>query len=331
MEKKRRRSQRRPIEEHVAALDSHRDASATEPSPAPPGSLLSVDAVADENTRPGIPTRLEVLRESVPRPAPQTGGVPRNPHSSMATHEEPVHEIPASPNPDPARKWPLYVSTLLTVALVLLALNIEQHQKEANHWAAPSATGIQERLIARAMVEGPVNLPTEVPASYYEEQAAFALADVRPTPTGYATVPPVTSSPQPTKIPLLKKSMQGETVKAMQVRLVELGYLAEDQANGKFESSTVQAVKAFQDNNRLDADGMAGAGTLETLFHPSAVAAPTPTPAPTRKDEPYVWATAKGTYYHGVQTCSNMKGATEIALSDAQAKYKPCPKCDPPQ
>lgn len=325
MEKKRRRSQRGPTEEHVAALASHKDA-------APPAVPWPIDEEeATEIARAGSPTRLEVLRTSVPRPASQTGGVPRHPHNNIAMHEEPVHEFAASPNPDPPRKWPLYASTLLTVVLVLVALNMEQNQKEANHWAAPSATGIQQRLIARAMIEGPVNLPTEVPASYYEEQAAFALADVRPTSTGYATVPPVTSSPQPTKVPLLKKGMQSETVKTMQLRLVELGYLAEDQANGIFEASTTRAVKAFQENNHLDADGMAGSGTLETLLHPSAVSAPTPTPEPIRKDEPYVWATAKGTYYHSVQTCSNMKGATEIALSDAQKKYKPCPKCDPPQ
>ena len=56
----------------------------------------------------------------------------------------------------------------------------------------------------------------------------------------------------------------GERVRALQKRLSELGYLMEN-ADGKYGGDTQTAVTAFQRNNGLTADGLAGKRTLQAL------------------------------------------------------------------
>ncbi len=74
---------------------------------------------------------------------------------------------------------------------------------------------------------------------------------------------------------LLKNGSQGTMVRMTQVRLAELGYY-NGGADGLFGSSTASAVKAFQRNNGLTADGQAGDKTLDKLFSDSAKPASTP-------------------------------------------------------
>jgi len=78
---------------------------------------------------------------------------------------------------------------------------------------------------------------------------------------------------------LLKKGMTGDEVKAMQARLIELGYLT-GTADGIFGTGTAEAVYYFQKNNGLVRDSIAGEDTLKRLFSTSAVANSTSTPKP---------------------------------------------------
>ena len=78
----------------------------------------------------------------------------------------------------------------------------------------------------------------------------------------------------------LKKGMTGEAVKAMQNRLIELGYLT-GTADGVFGTTTAEAVYYFQKNNGLVRDSIAGEDTLKKLFSTSAIANNTAAPAPT--------------------------------------------------
>ena len=78
---------------------------------------------------------------------------------------------------------------------------------------------------------------------------------------------------------LLKKGMTGDEVKAMQARLIELGYLT-GTADGIFGTSTAEAVYYFQKNNGLVRDSIAGEDTLKRLFSTSAVANVVATPKP---------------------------------------------------
>ena len=63
----------------------------------------------------------------------------------------------------------------------------------------------------------------------------------------------------------LKAGDRGEAVEALQRRLIELNYLAQDQADGIYGSRTQAAVEAFQQGNGLSATGEAGEETLALL------------------------------------------------------------------
>ena len=78
-----------------------------------------------------------------------------------------------------------------------------------------------------------------------------------------ATPAPVTTT--------LRKGDASDAVKAMQQRLINLGYLS-GSADGDFGVQTYRALIAFQKANRLDADGIAGSKTLAVLSSANAVA-----------------------------------------------------------
>jgi len=63
---------------------------------------------------------------------------------------------------------------------------------------------------------------------------------------------------------------EGEDVRELQKRLVELGYL--DSATGYYGTDTVAAVKKFQERNGLTADGKIGEHTKEMLYSGDAKA-----------------------------------------------------------
>ena len=82
----------------------------------------------------------------------------------------------------------------------------------------------------------------------------------------------------------LKYESKGDTVKEVQRRLTELGYY-EGNISGNFLGHTRNAVKAFQKQNALEADGIIGEMTWNMLFNNpdvrSVYDAPRPTPEPT--------------------------------------------------
>ena len=109
-------------------------------------------------------------------------------------------------------------------------------------------------------------------------------ADTTPTPK-------VTEAPTPTPtvaVPeeSLKSGDTGTEVKTLQKRLKELGYF-KSTIDGKFGRDTVNALKAFQEANGLEADGVAGKATYTALFSDNALAKDaTPTPAATETPNP---------------------------------------------
>lgn len=108
-----------------------------------------------------------------------------------------------------------------------------------------------------------------------------------------AATPTAKPTPSPTPLPELEKprstvryGSKGNDAKLVQQRLIDLKYLT-GKADGQFGTQSVNALKAFQQNNKLVADGVAGSGTNAVLFSWLALAAdekatnlPTPTPAP---------------------------------------------------
>jgi len=94
----------------------------------------------------------------------------------------------------------------------------------------------------------------------------------------------------------------------MQQRLIALGYLKGD-ADGIYGTGTAEAVYAFQKNNGLVRDGVAGSSTLSLLYASAAVSA---TPAPT--------ATPAVTAAPSVTTTTLRKGSSGVAVRELQQR-----------
>lgn len=67
-------------------------------------------------------------------------------------------------------------------------------------------------------------------------------------------------------LPTLRKGSSGEYVTLLQTKLIQLGYdLSPYGADGKFGNTTLRAVKQFQNDNGLVADGVVGLKSWEAL------------------------------------------------------------------
>ena len=95
---------------------------------------------------------------------------------------------------------------------------------------------------------------------------ARGTATPRPTPT---PTPRPTDAPTYNTDTYLKVGAQGTLVKQMQIRLIELGYLA-GEPTGKFNNGTLLALMSFQKRHINYADGVAGVETLDALFYGKA-------------------------------------------------------------
>ena len=113
-------------------------------------------------------------------------------------------------------------------------------------------------------------------------------ATATPQPYVQVTATPrieVTPTPSPTpevRYNTLRKGDEGPEVVTLQLALTELGYL-NGAADGNFGTGTQTAVKKFQQDNGLDADGIAGRLTLEALYSQASV---TPMPDSTPAVQP---------------------------------------------
>ncbi len=66
----------------------------------------------------------------------------------------------------------------------------------------------------------------------------------------------------------VKEGMSGDDVSAMQLQLVDMGYMSK--TTGYYGDETKAAMKEFQSRNGLSADGLAGEKTYEMLYSPNA-------------------------------------------------------------
>lgn len=87
----------------------------------------------------------------------------------------------------------------------------------------------------------------------------------------------------------VKRGAKGTKVKKIQTRLTELGYYS-GPISGNFLAKTSAAVKAFQTQNGLEADGIIGEETWNLLFNDANVVLPDNTPKPTPEPTPVPFA-----------------------------------------
>ena len=90
------------------------------------------------------------------------------------------------------------------------------------------------------------------------------------TPTPAIEITPTPAPVQAKTFVTLRKGDEGPDVVTLQQALAELGYLT-GAADGNFGTGTQTAVKKFQQDRGLDADGIAGKMTQEALFKEATV------------------------------------------------------------
>lgn len=109
-----------------------------------------------------------------------------------------------------------------------------------------------------------------------------------------ATPAPDGTTPSPTVAfdKKLKKGSGGAAVSRVQQKLKDLCYYAGN-VSGSYNNQTINAVKRFQEQNGLPADGVVGVETWDALFNAAGVvppdATPKPTPIPEEKPTPSFW------------------------------------------
>ncbi len=123
------------------------------------------------------------------------------------------------------------------------------------------------------------------PGTLTDYQQMQTELNATPTPTAQVdsmllvTIDP-NNTPSPTPL-LMKVGSAGDEVTRIQERLKELGFYS-GEVDGKYGQGTAEAVKQFQSQHNLAADGIAGNDTVTWLFSGSAATyIPTPTPSPT--------------------------------------------------
>ena len=137
-----------------------------------------------------------------------------------------------------------------------------------------AGTVTRQLIMSKAQAKSAPAAPTASPAP--------APATPTPVPASSESKAPVSSLFG--TYATIRIGNRGDRVKALQQSLITLGYLS-GKADGIFGSQTKNAVKAFQRNNRLTADGIAGKKTLTAIVSAlsgasSGKTASTPTPSP---------------------------------------------------
>ena len=219
-----------------------------------------------------------------------------------ATTATPAVTVTATPTATPAPTWNVPTRTLKVGSSGSDVTAVEERLQELGYYtgvigtyynttvynavkAFQKANGLTADGIAGTNTYNKLFSENAVPA-------ATATPAVTATPTATATStattkPTATPTPGSYDVPTrtLKNGLYGDDVKAVQSRLKELGYFTTP-ISGLYSTATILAVKSFQANNGLTADGVAGTKTYAILFSASAKAAsadPTtePTAAPT--------------------------------------------------
>ena len=186
--------------------------------------------------------------------------------------------------------------------------------------------------LAVQSTSAPVETPVPTPSAAVEQQAEEAPAETAEAAEETETPAAATDTPAPVpeitpnkKYHNLQKGDKGDDVKALQEKLIELGYLAEGSADGKYGNQTYKAVRKFQAYNGLDQDGIAGRRTQTYLFeNPDVNAYPTETPEAAATPEEIPEATPTET-----QTPAPTAVSTETPTATPTPTVTPTPTATP--
>lgn len=158
-----------------------------------------------------------------------------------------------------ADRTPMFIAFGLIVILIVIILMIVRSMFSAGSAPEPQ-------------------IATQPPATLNTPETNFMVFGATEQPTALPELTPepqieLTATPGPTPeatYSTLRKGSQGREVVTLQQALAELGYL-NGATDGNFGTGTETAVKNFQADHGLEADGIAGRMTLEALFELSTV------------------------------------------------------------
>jgi galactitol-specific phosphotransferase system IIB component len=128
--------------------------------------------------------------------------------------------------------------------------------------APPSATAIAASPPPTAV---PINVPPSTTVAQTPTDSASGATAIPPTPVAADRV-----------LALQEPRLRGEDVRAVQQRLLDLGYTEAGAVDSVFGPQTEAAVRAFQQTNRLQVDGAVGPLTRARLFGSDATGAVVP-------------------------------------------------------
>ena len=207
---------------------------------------------------------------------PQASAAPKDPSQPEAPKKAPARKSTKKPaytkgsrgGKKNADKTPMIIAFgLIVILVVIIALIVKSmfgagDLPKAQPTTAPVVQQNQNAQAGNFVVFGATSTPTAKPVV-----TPTPVIEVTPTPAPVAAKTYVT----------LRKGDEGPDVVTLQQALVELGYLT-GATDGNYGTGTQTAVKKFQQDMGLDADGIAGKMTQEALFNKSSV---TPMPEAT--------------------------------------------------
>ena len=133
-------------------------------------------------------------------------------------------------------------------------------------------------------IGGTITVPTQNPGLItVPTDNGWAPVVIPTVPSGSTqitiTMPPIAETPAATAQGVLKLGSQGDQVREVQRLLKNLKFY-DGLADGDFGPGTEAAVKAFQTQYKLTADGVVGSSTFTKLYNATATKKPEITPTP---------------------------------------------------
>jgi hypothetical protein len=199
-----------------------------------------------------------VKAQQAQEPRPQVGGEEQAPRKKTSSSGKPAYTKGSRGSRKKKDNTPMIIAFGLIVILIVIIVMIVR-----------SMFGAGTGTVGTQNAQQPVVTVTNTPAQNFIVFGATSTPQktqvVTPTPNLEVTPTPAPQATAQASYKTLRKNDQGQDVVMLQQALVELGYLSGAQ-DGIYGTGTLTAVKAFQQDHELDADGIAGKMTLEKLY-----------------------------------------------------------------
>lgn len=199
-----------------------------------------------------------VKAQQMQEPRPQVGGEEQVPRKKASSARKPAYTKGSRGSKKKKDNTPMIIAFGLIVILIVIIVMIVRSMFGAGTGTVGAQNAPQTAVTA-------TNTPAQNFIVFGATSTPQKAQMVTPTPNIEVTPTPAPQATAQASYKTLRKNDQGEEVVMLQQALVELGYLSGAQ-DGIYGTGTQTAVKAFQADHELDADGIAGKMTQEKLY-----------------------------------------------------------------